>query len=256
MPSNITIMGRPKKSDYISDDALAWFRLEKYAGLADAGIRKWAQLIFDRANLQKLADTPGNREYIRPLLKKLQDDPLCELGFGYQWKQGHPLDTASVRALTSSRLGSLTSEIAADNGDAPGSTAQNSSAVDELLLSHENPFSGSFLHLAVDLTATDAQLHTDFKAWLKAWRQHVDAKVTGHKYTTKIAGWRQSRVLQYFDLRLHATFEGHTVSREKFAELLDFQDRPSPKDLLDGLRKSADKNISFATFHALNSLSA
>lgn len=248
-------MGRPKKSDYISDDALAWFRLEKYAGLADADTQKWAQLIFDRANLRKLAGTPGNRGYLLPLLKKLQDDPLCELGFGYRWKQGHPLDTASIRALTLSRLGALTSEIA-NGGGTPGSSAQNSAAIDELLLSHENPFSGSFLHLAVDLTATDAQLHKDFKAWLKAWRQHVDSKVIGGKYTTKIARWRHTRALEYFDLRLHATVEGRTISREKFAELLGFQDHPSPKDLLDELNKSADKNISFATFHALNSLSA
>ncbi|SOE81043.1 hypothetical protein SAMN05446927_4298 [Caballeronia arationis] len=263
-------MARPKKTAYISDsDLSSWFKLGNYAGLAIANRQKWAQLILDRANLRLLAKDPENLGSVRTLFEKLEKDPLCELGFTYQWKSGHRLDTGSVRSLTVSRMVWLLDEVAAQQelvGDVlemfeaihtvslePGMEPQDPNiAIDELLLPHENSFSGSFAHLAVDLRATDQQIKSDLRKWLASWRKHADAKVMGGDYTTKMSRWHQSRVLPYFDLRLYADIRGQQISREKFAQLLGFADHPSPKDLLDQLSKTAGRIISFHTFHALH----
>ncbi|HEY1999400.1 DUF6387 family protein [Paraburkholderia sp.] len=279
-------MARPKKTDYVSDSDLSpWYKLEKYAGLAQASPQKWAQLILDRANLQLLRRDPENLDTVRTLFKKLEEDPLCELGFSYRWKSGHELDTSSVKSLTINRMRWLTNEAAASTRDdntpdginadpaeltgqmatAPNLPASDSdsrdhpnptASIDELLLLRASMASGTFAHLAVDLRATDDQLASNFQEWLAKWRKHANARVTGGDYGKKVFRWHQSRVLPYFDLRLYADIEGQRISRKKFVELLNFKDRPSPKDLLDQLSKTADRIVSFDTFHALHGLSA
>jgi len=282
-------MGKPKKSDYVPDaDLSRWFKLENYAGLANANPQKWAQLILDRANLRLWLEHPENKAAVRTQFERLETDPLCELGFGYKWHPNHALDTPSVKLVTVNRLRSLLAEIEAPTDEDAATTGmvtdvanqsggpsldniaacapsasrecveprnQNVS-VDELLLPHLTVFSGSFAHLAVDLRATDEQLASDFRNWLGQWRQHAGNKVTGGDYSTKVLRWHQTRVLPYFDLRLYADIHGKRISRQKFVERLGFTDRPSPKDLLDQLSKTADCIISFDTYHALNGLSA
>ncbi|HTR09382.1 MAG TPA: DUF6387 family protein [Paraburkholderia sp.] len=278
-------MARPKKTDYVCDsDLSSWYKLEKYAELAKASPQRWAQLVLDRANLQLLRRDPENLDVVRTLFKKLEEDPLCELGFSYRWKSGHELDMPSVKSLTLNRMRWLLDEVAASYKDdySPNDTNADSAdltgriettilppadrdsldrphvnaAIDELLLPHRTVFSGTFAHLTVDLRATDAQLRSDFQDWLTKWREHANANVKGGDYSTKVLRWHQARILPYFDLRLYADLAGRRISREQFVRLLDFKDRPSPKDLLDQLSKTADHIISFDTFHALHGLSS
>ena len=267
-------MRRPLKDRYLPDANLSWFDLRRYSALATATPQQWAQFIFDRVNLQILAEHPDSQHKASELFDKLKADPLCELGFTYEWESLPCLDQPAIKLITVKRLQSLMDAVT-DPSDQSESAAHEHErmtegqpslnitrtdfsdannpniAVDDLLLTSQSAFSGVFAHLAVDLRATDTQLITNFQQWLRTWREQTDTKVTRGDYQAKVRSWHNNRVLPYFDLQLYARLQKHKVSREQLLKLLDLEDWDNTRNKMDQLAKQANLIFNFDTFHAL-----
>ncbi|MEM9403298.1 MAG: DUF6387 family protein [Pseudomonadota bacterium] len=78
----------------------------------------------------------------------------------------------------------------------------------------------SYLHVTVDLEATDKQVIEDFKKWLKEAREHHDMKTKRTFTAADMGKWASHQVLAYMDLKIWAFMETHKPTHQELGELL------------------------------------
>lgn len=254
-------MARPKTSDYLKDEDLAWFNLDNYADLRVADVKTWAKAIYTRAMLQRFLENDGrSRIKVKQLFERLKTDPLDTyvspegetLGFDVRLKGSHPCDTPSVKMLTVNRARSLSHEFSGIRSN----SKKSASAVDELLLSREH-HANHFIHLSVDLQKSKGQIIQDFDKLLSAWRIHKarsTQEIANDSATLDkaISRWADNRVIPYFDLSFFATLCRKRIRSKTYIELLQF-DRLNgdPQDKLDRLHANIADIISLKTYDRL-----
>lgn len=219
-------MARPKKINYASDKELSWFQLKNYSGLRGGKISdwntpalraatyaQWAALIRDRVELLRFLHA-DHKAYVANLFEKIKASPLAPLGFTQRYSGAtHPANTSTIKAMTANRVKWL-------NDAMVKCAADTQTIVDDRLASYPGSVFGDYAHLMVNIRATDAQLHTDFKKWLNAWR--ADSKpVTQGNYENKVRSWSHAHVLPYMDLELFTLISGKSIDEaRKFTMLL------------------------------------
>ncbi|PWF44022.1 hypothetical protein C7C56_020000 [Massilia glaciei] len=150
---------------------------------------------------------------VAPFFDQIKSAPLRPLGFGKGYNPApHPTDTTTVRLTTTNRMKWLIENLDRIEAD-------TRSVVDEELLKIDEGIFGDFAHLTLNLCASDKQIHSDFKNWLRAWRKHTKP-VVGGDFATKVRSWASTNLVPYMDLKLFTLLTGKSIRSDRRIALI------------------------------------
>lgn len=171
-----------------------WFSIDAYAATARLDFQGWKQQLGSRIYLKMLLDIGSNEEFDLHFAKT-SESPFFDLGFDVNYAADR-----AVYALTYGAVSSLLQPLP------PGIHAHAN--CDEAYEKATNSPSGMYLHLTVDLHASEAEIMSDFRSLIGPALARTK---TGRKagITQKvIESWHQFQILPYLDLHLWSIRHG------------------------------------------------
>jgi hypothetical protein len=227
----------------------SWFDLKNYEKLNELDLSGWYRQIALRGGLLTGSYT---KELIADVIAFIKEDPINEHWDHdvTEWRQTYlkyPFNTFSVYSLQAKYCWFVSQheyledvwESCAQVCDGLATDLQTElidTPID--ILEEERGEWGGIAHAAIDLTASDEQIMTDFKQWLSKFRAVIDFSPANKKYFSdkNLADWVQWRLLPYFDLMIVANAEGCVLTQAKAARLI-FNDEYDI-DIVDRLRRT------------------
>jgi hypothetical protein len=244
--------------------------IEKYNGIENLDLAGWhmqlkaryhiknaiekiyyVESMTEKGHLYDLAIKISEDIYQNPLINKYYDNDDNIFMLWREEKQRYPFNTYSVSNITAGMmykniLNQFPEILEACRLEYEG---QNTPLSEELadtpynILMKDAGIENQTFYtlLRVNLEATDKQLLEDFEHWLHHYRTAMNYTPPNKNFMEKkVEAWVTYKVLPYLDLVLINKFHGFSLTYEKLAELLVWDD--DIDDSLDRIRKTTKKH--------------
>lgn len=203
---------------------LEWFKLSNYAGLKKASFSTWQNVLLNRMIFEKAArDAINNEEMRQFILQQFEAIKLDPLLIEDRYED-EPVKKSPEALKCVSTVQSLTVEnikqmhFFITNSHFLGNKS-GSKTLDTRLFADPNMAVVQRGHAVVDLNATDKRIVSDFKEWLKGYRENY-FKVIGGDYRKKANNWAQALLIPYVDLEIFGNLTGKKIPLQKKIALL------------------------------------
>lgn len=235
----------------------SWFDINKYEKLSSLDLWGWHTQISIRNEIRRNKEAAAKwleRIKINPIIDDDDDDDDCEVeGEGEDWEVEHdsrfPFNTDSVMSTPALFIWNDAQDDRLNDVWAccklqdtyTGVTAKQEALITTPydLLNKERGIDGMGLtNVHVDLTASDAQIMSDFRHWLTEYRKVAGYESNKKNFTDKnLSEWVQWRLLPYIDLTLVAAIEEKEITQATAAWLI-FGNDANKVDIVDRLRRT------------------
>lgn len=216
-----------------------WFDLEKYSGSERLDAREWSHQLLvryfilhdpewyssSRQQVRKLGIVPCPKTYpVNKAGKKIPGWKYQELRQGNVWSLDCISAYENVEYLSEGMKKTCESAYAAIYGDTATGIEYDlvekvSKPVDIDVFEKELPLDRC-LHVVVDIEATDEQVVSDFKNWLKEARKYFDCDNMKRFTSADSRAWSEACVLPYLDLMDWITENQLQVSQNELGKWL------------------------------------
>jgi len=210
----------------------SWFDLKNYNKLSEHNLEGWFQEILLRRLIFSNADEALYESFYEAI-KNAPVTPITDLGdeLGEEFRgqsPRFPFNTFSVKSVEASTFRHIATDSCLDDiwsqcdytCDSP---REQQKLVDSPLglIYKERGYVDSHHFVAVDLTAYDTQIMSDFRHWLTEYRNVIGVEPSKKKFAqTKFDYWIAYGVIPYLDLTMTAKKEGKKITQNKLARLI------------------------------------
>jgi len=238
----------------------SWFDINKYEKLRSLDLWGWHTQISIRNGIRRDKEDAAKwleRIKINPIIDGDGDDDNCDCDCDcevevedreVEYDSRFPFNTDSVMSTsalfiwysaTDSRLNDVWACCELDNYSEITAKQEALITTPYDLLSKERGIDGVGLtNVYVDLTASDAQIMSDFRHWLTEYRKFAGYESNKKNFTDKnLSEWVQWRLLPYIDLTLVAAIEEKEITQATAAWLI-FGNDANKVDIVDRLRRT------------------